>query len=159
MKIIEYFNTETLEVIETNMQMTDSKFKKWRWIDDNGQVQNHPLRSVESKYWDPVVDDYPTEKTQVDKDAVDQAEADAEAQRLLDNKDFTLSAGKINKAMGLSFLDTINNIRSWLADFKSEVANATDLDDLKTRVASLPDMPSFSVKQLKTVIANKYDTL
>lgn len=51
--------------------------------------------------------------------------------------------------------DEFNAVRHWIADFKVEVANATNLGDLKARVAQLPDTPDRTLAQLKTAIRNR----
>ena len=75
----------------------------------------------------------------------------AEAQ--LDN------AMKIEKGVALVTLDELNILRGWLAAYKVEVAAATSLADLKTRVAGLPATPERTVDQLKTSVSNKVESL
>lgn len=64
---------------------------------------------------------------------------------------------KASRAMALGILDEFNVVRGWLASFKAEVAAATTLADLKTRVAGLPAMADRTIAQLKTVIRDKID--
>lgn len=54
--------------------------------------------------------------------------------------------------------DEINILRGWLASFKTEVAAATTLADLKTRVAGLPATGDRTLAQLKTAIQNRIDS-
>jgi hypothetical protein len=61
------------------------------------------------------------------------------------------------KAVAAVTAEEINNIRQWLADFKAQVALASTLADLKTRVAALPNMPQRTLTQVRTAIANKID--
>jgi hypothetical protein len=49
-------------------------------------------------------------------------------------------------------VDELNVLRQWLADFKTEVASATNLANLQTRVASLPDMTNRTYLQAKNAI-------
>jgi hypothetical protein len=51
--------------------------------------------------------------------------------------------------------DELNILRGWIADYKTEVAAATSLGDLQTRVAGLPDLPDRTLVQLKTAIQNR----
>lgn len=51
--------------------------------------------------------------------------------------------------------DEINILRLWTHDFQEEVANATSLADLKTRVAALPTLHDRTLSQLKTAINNR----
>jgi len=51
--------------------------------------------------------------------------------------------------------DEINALRGWLESFKAEVALATSLANLKTRIATLPSMPDRTLAQLKTAIQNR----
>ena len=53
--------------------------------------------------------------------------------------------------------DEINLLRKWTRDFKAEVAAATNLADLKTRVSGLPTLNDRTLDQLKTAIKNRVD--
>ena len=53
--------------------------------------------------------------------------------------------------------DEINLLRAWITSFKVEVASASNLADLKTRVAVLPNTPPRTLAQLKTAIQTKID--
>ncbi|RJQ24606.1 hypothetical protein C4577_07495 [Candidatus Parcubacteria bacterium] len=64
---------------------------------------------------------------------------------------------KVIRALALTILEETNRTREWLMSFKTEVAAATNLADLKTRVAGLPDRPEVSASDLKTVIRSKID--
>jgi hypothetical protein len=59
------------------------------------------------------------------------------------------------RALCLIILDEFNVLRQWLAAFKTEVAAASNLTDLKTRVATLPNTPDRTIAQLKTAYGNK----
>lgn len=61
------------------------------------------------------------------------------------------------RAALLVTLDEINNLRQWIEAFKAQVALASNLADLKTRVASLPSMPDRTTNQVKTAIKGKID--
>ena len=54
--------------------------------------------------------------------------------------------------MVLVALDEINVLREWLASFKTEVAAASSLSDLKTRIAGLPATPDRTAVQLKNAV-------
>jgi len=116
------------------------------------------VASVAFKYWkvsgSDVVEMTTQEKTDIDNDEAAQA-AQAEA----DAKDFTVTYDKLEKAFALVVLDEFNAVRGWLKDFKAEVASATSLGDLQTRVAGLPAMNDRTQSQLKTAVSDKYDTL
>lgn len=64
---------------------------------------------------------------------------------------------RILRALAAVTLDEVNVLRQWIASFKSEVAGATSLADLKTRVAGLPSMPDRTAVQLRAAIENKLD--
>ena len=51
--------------------------------------------------------------------------------------------------------DEFNSLRQWQMSFKSEVAAAANLNDLKTSVAALPDLPDRTLVQFKTAITNR----
>lgn len=48
-----------------------------------------------------------------------------------------------------------NILRQWEMEFKNEVAAATSLANLQSRVATLPDLPDRTLAQLKTAILNR----
>lgn len=83
------------------------------------------------------------------------------AQEILDATTYINQSGsvgyvaRVNRAIVLVSKDEINNIRQWLESFKAEVALASSLADLKTRVASLSSMPNRTSSQAKTAIINK----
>jgi hypothetical protein len=52
-------------------------------------------------------------------------------------------------------LDEFNNLRQWLASFKTETAAASSLANFQSRVAGLPNTPDRTLSQLKTAIENK----
>jgi len=59
-----------------------------------------------------------------------------------------------DRAIVLLSKDEVNHIREWLTSFKVEVASATSLNDLKTRVGKLPAMPNRTSEQAKTALQN-----
>lgn len=61
------------------------------------------------------------------------------------------------RALALITMDEINLLRQWVADFKGQVAAASSLADLKTRVAALPNTPDRTTTQLKQAIRNRID--
>jgi hypothetical protein len=61
------------------------------------------------------------------------------------------------RALAAVTLDEVNSLRGWIASFKAEVALASSLADLKTRVAGLPSTPDRTAAQLRTAIENKLD--
>lgn len=52
----------------------------------------------------------------------------------------------------------INVLRAWLSGFKAEVAAATTLADLKTRVAGMPSTPARTKTQIVNAIKAEVDT-
>jgi hypothetical protein len=48
-------------------------------------------------------------------------------------------------------------MRAWITSFKAAVAAATNLADLKTRVAALPALPAITNAQLVTAISSRID--
>lgn len=65
--------------------------------------------------------------------------------------------GKVQRAALLLTLDEINALRQWITDFKAQVALASSLNDLKTRVATLPNTPQRTALQLKNAIKTSID--
>ena len=62
---------------------------------------------------------------------------------------------KLLRAAALVLLDEANNLRQWLAAFKTQVAAATNLANLQTRVAALPAMPDRTAVQMRNAILGK----
>lgn len=52
----------------------------------------------------------------------------------------------------LLIMDELNILRDWVTRYKAQVAAATSLANLQTRVASLPDVPQRTNQQLRTAI-------
>jgi hypothetical protein len=99
--------------------------------------------------------------TQGERDAVDASIAAALLlARRTGGKDYIDSVealGIILRAVADITKDELNILRQWLAAFKVEVAAASNLADLKTRVATLPATADRTLAQLKTAIKNKID--
>lgn len=62
------------------------------------------------------------------------------------------------RAILMTLFDENNNNREWIQAFKGQVALATSLADLKTRVATLPDMPDRTVQQAQTAVQSKINS-
>lgn len=118
-------------------------------------VDANPIRYLK------VVVDAVEVMTQAEKDAVDAAIAAAILAAQRDGAktvfDSAAQEGKILKAVILLLIDELNDLRGWLVDFKVEVAAATSLADLKTRVAGLPNMADRTSAQARTAIRSKID--
>jgi len=103
--------------------------------------------------------------SQATLDAVTQAQVDAaltallrtQAKALYDLLTTHTGEAKVVRALVAVLLDEINTLRGWLASFKTEVAAAASLADLKTRVATLPPTPDRTPAQAKTAITQKID--
>lgn len=65
---------------------------------------------------------------------------------------------RLVRATAAVLIDELNLIRQWLVSFKAQVALASNLADLKTRVATLPNMPDRTLAQAKTAIENKLNS-
>jgi hypothetical protein len=64
-----YINTSTLAIRETNQKLKEP----WKPLLIDGV--EHPILSIDSKYWKPVENDYPIEMSQAEKDIEDQKES------------------------------------------------------------------------------------
>jgi hypothetical protein len=80
----------------------------------------------------------------------------AQAKRLLDEN--ASEQFKLTRAVVLVAMDEVNLLRQWVTDFKAQVALATSLADLKTRVAGLDNLPQRTAAQAKTAVRNRIDT-
>ena len=98
----------------------------------------------------PVIDAF--DWSQAAQDAYDNVRARTRATNLTSNP---ISEMKAQRAFALVSLDEVNVLRAWLASFKTEVAAAATLADLKIRVATLPATPARTPAQLKTAVNNK----
>ena len=65
---------------------------------------------------------------------------------------------KLIRAVLITILDELNNIRGWIAAFKAQTALATNLANLQTRVAALPDMPDRTVAQGKQAVKDEINS-
>lgn len=84
MDIRKYWDCQENAIINSSFQLNESRYKKLVWIDENGDEQMHAIMSVNSQYWKPVVNDYPVEMDQAEKDALKNNELDqAYADRLV----------------------------------------------------------------------------
>lgn len=74
----------------------------------------------------------------------------ARAQAALDQQQQEING--LIRALALVVLDENNILRTWLRDFKTEVAASASLADLKTRVATLPTTSDRTAIQLRNAI-------
>lgn len=61
----------------------------------------------------------------------------------------------VDRALALILLREVNNLRTWLRDFKAAVAASTNLANLQSRVAALPNTPDYTQQQLMDAIKTK----
>jgi hypothetical protein len=61
------------------------------------------------------------------------------------------------RAVAALTVDELNDLRAWITSFKAEVAAASSLADLKTRVAALPNLPQRTYAQARTAVRNAVD--
>jgi hypothetical protein len=119
------------------------------------------LTAVAVKYWKRS-GDLVLEMTAGEKDAVDAAAAAALTTSLRsvanDITDASDSDGVKWRALALMLLDELNSLRQWTVAFKGQVALATTLADLKTRVAGLSTLSDRTISQAKTAYSNKVNT-
>jgi len=62
------------------------------------------------------------------------------------------------RAVSALVVDEINVLREWTVSFKAQVALATTLADLKTRVATLPNLPDRTLAQAKSAFISKVNS-
>ena len=97
--------------------------------------------------------------TQAEIDAFSASEVDDLSQMDADRAETLLNTHpqfrKLMTAYSDILKDEFNHVRSWITDFKVEVAAATSLADLKSRVAALPNLPDRTLAQLKTAMTNR----
>ncbi len=121
--------------------------------DIRGLFKRVPLR-----YWKHVAGAV-VEMTPGEKAAHDAAEAQKQTTNLREAALAVLDelgkVGRLIRALALVTMDENNRNRLWLQDFKDHVAAATSLADLKSRVASLPNMPQRTALQLLQAIRDK----
>ena len=72
-----------------------------------------------------------------------------EAKELLDA---THHQAALTRALALTTLSEVNNLRQWITSFKAAAAAATNLANLQTRIAALPNVPDRTATQLRTAI-------
>ena len=59
------------------------------------------------------------------------------------------------RAIAGILLDEVNDPRQWITNFKIQAAAASNFTDLKTRIASLPNLPDRTLAQARTAYKNK----
>lgn len=72
--------------------------------------------------------------------------------------DSTGANEKLIRAVADILKDEINILRGWITDFKTDVAAAVSLADLKVRISANPDLQDRTLVQLKTAINSKIDS-
>jgi hypothetical protein len=65
---------------------------------------------------------------------------------------------KVLRAIVVLLLDEFNALRQWDMSFKAEVASASNLSDLKNRVATLPNLPDRTRVQAITALKAHIDS-
>ena len=109
------------------------------------------ITGVLSKYWI-ITGDAVSEMSQAQKDAVDEAELtasrDLSIQVQIDDLETVL------RQVVILTVGELNDLRQWIESYKTEVANASSLSDLQTRVAALPNMPDRQFSVVKTQLRN-----
>lgn len=118
---------------------------------------NPELPNCEQKYWKNKNGNL-AEMTQQEKDDKDAEIAAQQAQVEANAKDIELVFDKTLKAFAFCVLDEINILRNWINDYKTAVANASSLANLKSSVASMDTLNERTVEQLKNAVVNKYDS-
>lgn len=120
----------------------------------------HLLLNVPLKYLKVVAGDL-LEMDQTEKDSVDLAlltALDLEIRsRAKSSYNGFLDLPLALRAFASITVDEINILRQWITSFKTQVALATTLADLKTRVAGLPAVNDRTLSQLKTAIQSRID--
>lgn len=119
-------------------------------------VAGQPMR-----YWKHIAGEIQL-MTQGERDAVDAAIATSTLNSARNGaKDQivgTIPLPILLRALADILKDEINVVRGWTASFKTEVAAASNLADLKTRVATLPTLGARTLAQLKTAINSRIDS-
>ena len=67
-------------------------------------------------------------------------------------------AGHLVRGVVATLIDELNSVRGWLVAFKAQVDLSSSLADLKTRIASLPDMPDRTLSQARAKVVGKVNT-
>lgn len=75
------------------------------------------------------------------------------AQNIIDNMPV------FEKAILLTLLDELNNLREWITDFKAAIAASTSMADMKTRIAALSNTPDRTVPQAIQAVRTKAGNL
>ena len=117
------------------------------------------LKTVERRYIKKLGSD-PVEMSPAEKVAVDDAlAATNETQYRTQQKgQFNGAQGVYLRAMVDILIKELNTLRQWDESFKAQVALASNLADLKARVAALPTMPDRTLLQAKNAIQADIDS-
>ncbi len=66
--------------------------------------------------------------------------------------------GKVLRAFVLLLINELNVLRRWITAFKAQVAAATNLSNLQTRVAALPEMADRTAVQAQSALESAIDS-
>ena len=118
-------------------------------VEKYDQIKNL-LQSIEQKYLK-ILNGFPVEMSSQEKVDVDNALAALlELNYRTDQKNnYNGSQGVYLRALIDILIKELNDTRKWTRDFKTEVAAATNLADLKARVANLPTLNDRTLAQAK----------
>lgn len=134
---------------------TSQNLSKWN------AVRALVAAGIPIRYWKHVSGEI-QEMTSGEKTSVDAAIATANAAAVrLGAKNIIVGFDHtplLERAFADVIKDEINIIRQWTVSYKAEVAAATSLANLQTRVAALPTLNDRTLAQLKTAINNRIDS-
>lgn len=151
------FDSTNMTVLYNNVYEDTSKF-----LGDPHAVINPDLSAVfgvAEKYWK-LVDGSIVPKTAQEITTQDAAEAAAilALYRSIATAHMTAESDIDWRAVAAIMIDEINTLRQWTVSFKAEVAAATNLANLQSRVATLPTLTDRTLTQAKTAYENKVDS-
>lgn len=69
-----------------------------------------------------------------------------------------LPRGKALRSLAAVANDANNDLRRWLMGLKQAITLATNIADLKVRVAALPNLPDRTLSQVRAALENKLDS-
>lgn len=72
--------------------------------------------------------------------------------------DILTENAKAYRAIAALTIDEINSLRQWVVNFKAQVALASNLTDLKTRIATLPNLSDRTLVQAKSAFLAKIES-
>ncbi len=157
---------EVIKISTKGQTFADSDPKYWGVLTDPTFTDGTNYIDIEtgerrilgiSKKWD---DTTVRNSTQQEIDGYQAYEDDDEKEQEADSARNMININPAMRRLLVATFDVLiehqfNAVREWLMDYKTVIANANNLADVKTGVAALPNLPNKTLQDLKDAVVNR----